>query len=97
MISSDIRKKTRVKLSHCIIVSLVFMAIALMYVWFHVKITRLNYAIADEIAVRNKLTEENRRLKVERAALKSSHRIEEVAKTQLGMYYPDKDQVVFVR
>ena len=73
------------------------MVIALIYVWFHIKITRLNYAIASEMSTRDSRLEENRRLKVERETLKSSHRIETIATTKLKMYYPDKDQVVFVR
>lgn len=89
--------KSRPKLSHCIVVALVFMTIALIYVWFHIKITRLNYEIASEMSVRDGLMEENRRLKVERESLQSLSRIEKIARAKLGMEYPGKDQVVFVR
>jgi len=97
MASKEKALRLRPKLSHCIVVALVFMAIALIYVWFHIKITRLNYEIASEMSVRDSLMEENRRLKVERESLQSPSRIEKIARTKLGMYYPGKDQVVFVR
>lgn len=73
------------------------MAIALVYVWFHIKITKLNYQIASEISVRDRLLEENRRLKVEVTTLKAPQRIEKIARDKLEMYFPDKDQVIFVK
>jgi len=97
MASKGRSMRLRPKLSQCIVVALVFMSIALIYVWFHIKITRLNYEIASEMSVRDGLMEENRRLKVERESLQTASRIEKIARTKLGMYYPGKDQVVFVR
>lgn len=91
------KSEARPKLSHFIFIALIFMMIALIYVWFHIKITRLNYKIASEMSVRDRFLEENRRLKVEVATLKASRRIEGIARAKLKMYYPDKDQVVFVR
>jgi len=87
----------RPKLSHFIFILMVFMAIALIYVWFNIKITRLNYEIASEMSRRDSLMEENRRLKLERATLKSSERIEKIARTKINMSYPEKDQLVFIR
>lgn len=97
MFSDGNKRETRPRLSHLIFITLIFMTIALIYVWFHVKITRLNYQIASEISGRDRLLEENRRLKVEVATLKASRRIEGLARAKLKMYYPDKDQVIFVK
>jgi len=90
-------KKFRFKSSHLIFVALVCMAIALVYVWFHLNITRLNYEIAREMERKGRLTEETRRLKIEIATLKSPHRIEKIALDELGMTYPKKEQEIFVK
>ena len=90
-------KGTKPRLSHFIFITLIFMTIALVYVWFHIKITKLNYQIASEISVRDGLLEENRRLKVEVATLKAPRRIEKIARDKLKMYFPDKEQVIFVK
>jgi len=89
--------KLRLRFSHFIVATLIFMAIALVYVWFHIQATRINYQIAEEIQIKNKLDEENRRLKVEIATLRSPQRIETIAQVKLNMSYPTRDQVVFLR
>ncbi|MCK9274915.1 MAG: cell division protein FtsL [Syntrophales bacterium] len=75
---------------------LVCMIIALVYVWFHVNITKLNYEIAREIDNKNALIEESRRLKVELETLKSPRRIETIANSKLEMIYPEREQVIFL-
>lgn len=97
MTANGSKRETRPRLSHFIFIALIFMVIALIYVWFHVKITRLNYKIANEMSGRDSLLEENKRLKVEVATLEASRRIERIARAKLKMYYPNKDQVIFVR
>jgi len=97
MTATGSKRETRPRLSHLIFITLIFMVIALVYVWFHIKITRLNYKVASEMSGRDSLLEENRRLKVEVATLGASRRIEGIARAKLKMYYPDKDQVIFVR
>ena len=72
------------------------MIIALVYVWFHVNITKLNYEIAREIDNKNALIEESRRLKVELETLKSPRRIETIANSKLEMIYPEREQVIFL-
>jgi len=73
-----------------------FLIIALVYVWFHVNITKFNYRIADEIEVRDSLSEESRRLRMELETLKSPHRIETIASSKLRMFYPEREQVIFL-
>ncbi len=85
------------KFSTVIVVSLVLMATALIYVWSHLHFTKLNYLIAEEISIRDNLIEENKRLKIEYATLRSPQRIEAIAKNKLGMYYPEREQVIFIK
>ena len=85
------------RLSRLIAVALLFMATALIYVWFRVNITNIDYEIAGQMHRRDILLEENRKLKVEIATLNSPRRIESIARTKLGMRYPERNQVIFLR
>ena len=93
----DKKKRMEVKFSTVIIVSLVLMATALIYVWSHLHFTKLNYLIAEEISIRDSLLEENKKLKIEYATLRSPQRIEAIARNKLDMYYPERGQVIFVK
>ena len=76
---------------------LVMVAVALVYVWSHLYNTQLKYQIAEEMTVRDNLMEENRRLKVEIATLKSPQRIESIARDKLKLQYPEREQVVLIK
>jgi cell division protein FtsL len=91
------KKKGGTKLFRLIVIALMFMAITLIYVWFRISITKIDYRIAEEMHRRDGLLEENRKLKVEIATLKSPHRIESIARTKLMMHYPERDQVIFLK
>ena len=54
--------------------------------------TMLENSMAKEIQIKERLLEEQRRLKVELATLKSPQRIEAFAKERLQMYYPEKNK-----
>jgi len=75
----------------------VLMVIFLVYVWCHINITELNYGIAEEVKFRNRLVKENSELKMEIQMLKSPGRVEAFARDQLGMHYPEKDQVIVIK
>jgi len=85
------------KYSTCIFAAFVLMAVALIYVWSHTHMTELEYEIAAEISTKEKLLEEQRRLKVEMATLKSPQRIEAIAKDKLKMSYPNQDQIIVLK
>ena len=85
------------KVVRLIVVALLVTATALTYVWFRISITSIDYRIAGEMHRRDALLEENRKLKVEIATLKSPGRIESIARAKLGMCYPERDQVIFLR
>ncbi|HUH66184.1 MAG TPA: cell division protein FtsL [Syntrophales bacterium] len=87
---------TRIRYSNLIVVTLVLMSVALFYVWSHIHMTELEYMVAAEMSTKEKLIEEQRKLKVEIATLKSPQRLEQVAKEQLQMTYPTRDQVIIL-
>ena len=88
---------TNLKFSSLIVAFLLLMGAALIYVWSHICFTELKYLIAKELSVQEKLIEENRKLKVEIATLKSPQRIEAISRDQLGMQFPEREQVIFLR
>lgn len=72
----------------------VVMLMPLLYVWPHIRMTELEYRVADEMSVRRRLLEEREKLKIEYATLKSPQRIETLAKERLQMTYPERDQMI---
>jgi len=75
----------------------VLMAVALIYVWSHIHMTELEYQVAREMSSREQLTEEQAKLKVELATLKSPQRIETIAQEKLQMTYPGREQVILLK
>lgn len=93
----DVEKvSTQIKYSNFIFVTLVLMAVALIYVWSHIRMTELDYMVAAEMSIKEKLVEEQTKLKVEIATLKSPQRLEAIAKEKLQMTYPTRDQVIIL-
>jgi len=86
-----------IKYSTFILVAFVFIAVLLIYVWSHIHMTELEYRVAREISIKEKILDDQRKLKVELATLKSPQRIEAVAKEKLGMSYPERDQVIILK
>jgi cell division protein FtsL len=84
------------KYSPFIFVTLVLMAVALVYVWSHIRMTELEYMVAEEMSIKENLLEEQRKLNVEIATLKSPQRIEAIAKNKLQMSYPAREQVIIL-
>lgn len=80
-----------------ILMSLIFMCVALIYVWSHIRATELEYRIAEEIGIKETLLEEQRRLKVELATLKSPRRIETIAREKLDMTFPEREQIIIIK
>jgi cell division protein FtsL len=70
------------------------MLISLFYVWPHIRMTELEYQIAEEVGNKQRLLEEREKLKIELATLKSPQRIEVIAREKLQMTYPERDQLV---
>jgi cell division protein FtsL len=96
-IPGDERTSSGINLSSLLVVVIVLMAVALLYVWSHLNMTKLEYQVAEEIGVRERLLEEQKKLKVDVATLKAPHRIEVIARDKLQMTYPDRDQVILIK
>jgi cell division protein FtsL len=80
-----------------IFIAIVLMMVLLVYVWSHIHMTELEYQIAREMSTREQLTEEQAKLKVELATLKSPQRIETIAREKLQMTYPGREQVILIK
>jgi cell division protein FtsL len=93
----DDRERPGVKYSSLLFIVLILLAASLLFVWSHVRLTELKYQIAKDISVKESLLEENRKLKVEIASLKSPQRLERIARDKFGMTYPEREQVIFLK
>ena len=80
-----------------IFITTILMAVALLYVWCHIHMTELEYQIARELSTREQLLEQQAKLKVELATLKSPQRIETIAREKLQMTYPEREQVISLK
>ena len=76
---------------------LLAVSVALIYVWSHISITRISYEMARELSRKKNLEQEKQRLLVEIESLRRLKRIEGIARVELGMLPPERDQVVFVK
>ena len=70
---------------------------SLVYVWSRIQVIQAGYEISNAVKSGRSLVEENKRLRVEAASLKSHARIERIATEELGMSKPRSDQVIIIR
>jgi len=80
-----------------LVVALVFIACSLFYVWAHHQVISLGYEISKASQEEQLLDQENKKLRLELAALKSPSRIESMALKELGFRNPQKEQLIIVR
>ena len=92
-------KKTSfgIKYSTFIVVSIVLMFIALIYIGSHIRMTELEYNVAAQLSEKEQKLEEQKKLTLELAMLKSPQRIEGVARNKLHMSYPESNQVIVLK
>jgi cell division protein FtsL len=69
---------------------------ALFYVWQHIWVLRMGYEIERLRETRAALVQEHKALRLDLGQLKSLRRVEEIARTQLGMVTPKPGQVVLI-
>jgi cell division protein FtsL len=86
-----------IKYSTFIVVSIVLMLIALIYVGSHIRMTELEYNVAAQLSEKGQKLEEQKKLTLELAMLKSPQRIEGVAINKLHMSYPESNQVIVLK
>ena len=80
-----------------IVFAVVLMFVALIYVGSHIRMTELEYNIAAELSTQQQKLEEQKKLKLEYAMLKSPQRIESIVSSKLQMTYPHNEQVVVLK
>jgi cell division protein FtsL len=91
--------KTRVSMTilpSSIILLICFMSWAFFHIWTRHMATDLGYKISTEQNTKEELLGENKSLKLEISALKSSKRLEAIARDRLGMDTPKPEQVVYL-
>ncbi len=76
---------------------LFFIGGSLFYVWSRIQVIQLGYDISNALKEEKKLTEANKKLRLEIATLKSYARIEKLAAEELKMGKPKPEQVIVIR
>ena len=71
--------------------------VSVFHVWSRVEVIDLNLRISESARLFKDEQQENKRLRVEVASLKTPARIEALAKGDLGMMLPTDQQVVLVK
>ncbi len=82
-------------LAFCIIAALI--AGSLFYVWSRVLVINLGYDLSEAMEVHRKLVQENKKLHIEVALLKSLARIERIAREELDMEKPLPGQIILMK
>lgn len=80
----------------CVIILVFFTTWALFHIWTRHMATDLGYRISAEQSLKDELLGENKSLRLEISTLKSSKRLEAIARDKLGMGSPKPDQVVYL-
>lgn len=75
------------------IITIIVMVI-LFYVWSRLVTINIGYEISSAEFNRKALLKEKEMMSIEIASLKSPDRIEEIAKTELGLVYPSQEQII---
>ena len=75
---------------------LVVLCGALFYVWQHIYVVRQGYELERLRETHARLVQENKGLRLEAGQLRSLRRVEEIARTRLGMVTPKPGQVVLL-
>jgi len=75
----------------------VFIFSFLFYTWVHMEVVHINYEMAQAQTLESEYLEVNKKLKTEIATLKTPLRIKKLAKAELGLSAPEKDQVIIIK
>lgn len=79
-----------------LVLMVLFMVVALAFVWPNVKKVKLAYEYQTLTKVRRLLLRENNLLQLEIGSLQALDRIQTLAETKAGLQYPDNRQMVTV-
>jgi cell division protein FtsL len=67
------------------------------FLWARLYVLDIGYQISRTAAMQENLIQTNKKLKIERAALRRSSRIESIARKKLGMVTPQSKQIVVLQ
>jgi cell division protein FtsL len=97
VIPEKVKARARVSgfLAFCIITALI--AGSLFYVWSRVLVINLGYDLSEAMEIQGKLVQENKKLHIEAALLKSLARIERIAQEELNMEKPLPGQIILMK
>ncbi len=70
--------------------------LALLHVWLRLQVFHLGYVLSTTSKLQSQLEQESRELKVELATLSSPQRLEQMARSRLGLKEPEKGQIVIL-
>ena len=76
---------------------ILFTVVSVFHVWSRFKLIDLNLQISDTSRQLKEAEQEQKRLKLEIASLRTPARIEAIAKGELGMALPNEQQVIVVK
>lgn len=82
---------------HLMVMMVLLTLVSIFHVWSRVKVIDMNLQVAEISRQIKDQEQEQNRLKLEVASLKTPARIEALAKGELGMALPTEQQVVVVR
>ena len=96
-----VQEKTKassgIKYPTFIMMAIVLMFVALIYVGSHIHLRELEYEYSAQLSAQQQMLEEQKKLKLEYAMLKSPQRIESIARDKLQMSYPEQDQIIVLK
>lgn len=76
---------------------ILLMVVSVFHVWSRFKLVDLNLQISETSRQLKETEQEQKRLKLEAATLRTPARVEAIAKNELGMALPTEQQVILVR
>ena len=74
----------------------ILLVVSLFFVWSRITVVNLEYDISRLGNHMHEMEQENQKLRLEAAHLRSPERIERVARTELGLRMPTLEQVVII-
>ncbi|MFH1874271.1 MAG: cell division protein FtsL [Pseudomonadota bacterium] len=77
-------------------IMLVVIVLALVYVWTRIQVVQLGYDVSGLTSEVKELNQQKSILQAEVAKLRSPARLDEIARTKLGMRLPFGDEIIFV-
>lgn len=82
---------------YLMICMVLFTIVSVFHVWSRCKLIDLNLQISESSRLLKEAEQEQKRLKLEAASLKTPARVETIAKGELGMALPNERQLVLVK